>query len=74
MINRATLLGLDVIEMTNKPISLAIIPKNFRLRSGTPLQHTSLLPVPSLAFAKRNPSVTIFQVDHAYGDHIIAGR
>ena len=43
----------------------AVIPDHFFLRSGNPLQHATLLPIPGTAASQFDPAIFILKVDHA---------
>ncbi|MFN9941179.1 MAG: hypothetical protein ACK56I_17040, partial [bacterium] len=61
---------LHVEDVADKLVFLAVIPNHLRLAAGYPLQHAALLPAPGVRFAKRDPSVTILNVDHPHLNHV----
>lgn len=69
--DRASLSRRHVENMADEVVPLPIIPDRRRFRSGQPLEHAALLPVPGDAFPEVAPAVVLFQIDHADFDDVI---
>jgi len=54
----------------NKLVPFPVVPDNLRLRTGYPLQHTALLPVPGSCISQPDPTVIVLKVNHPYFDAI----
>jgi len=64
----------NVEDVTNKRIVYTIIPDDFALGAGQPLQHAALLPAPGAAFAELSPAVAVAQINHTDFDHVVGQR
>src|SRR5688572_14020373 len=54
-----------VENSADEMVVLAVVPQDFGLAAGNPLQHAALLPTPSFRAAEFNPAVAVLEVDHA---------
>ena len=71
---RANLLCFDVEDAAHVLTVFAIVPNHFRLRTGNPLQHASLLPAPGFRPAQLDPAIAVLQIDHADGNFFVGRR
>ena len=71
---RPLLACLDIENVRDELPVLAVVPNDFRRRTGQPLQHATLLPSPGAAFSQIDPAVIVGEIDHADADHVIGPR
>ncbi len=63
--------GDHIENMADEPPSFAVIPDHLRFRTGEPLEHAPLLPVPGAALPELDPAVVVAEVDHPDLDRLV---
>ena len=73
--DRALAPRVDIQDVADEGIVVAIVPDDLADGARQPLQHAALLPAPGAALAQLDPAVVVLQIDHADLDHVVgSGR
>ncbi len=67
---RPELLGLDVQQPADEFVPFPVVPGDFGLRPGPPLEHAALLPAPGVGLSELDPLVCVGEVHHADIDDV----
>ena len=71
---RPFLAALDIEDAADIMVAWPVIPENFGLRAGPPLEHATLLPAPGAAVVQLNPPVGVLLIPPYHKLHIAAIR